>query len=96
VLVSEPDEYKSIAIDIGRVSRTEAEVLHGLKPGDEVVTHSQFLLDSESSITSDFKRMNLEPMEAGNPELPADEMDNSNMDMNPTDETDNKMGVDHD
>lgn len=118
VLVLKPGEYKSIAIELGRVSRTEAEVLRGLNPGDEVVTHSQFLLDSESSITSDFKRMNLEIMEAGSPELPggetdhstmdnanmpvdesnkpAGEMDHSNMDMNPTDETTSKMGVDHD
>jgi Cu(I)/Ag(I) efflux system membrane fusion protein len=96
VLVIGPDEYKSIAINLGRVSRTEAEVLDGLSPGDEVVTHSQFLLDSESSITSDFKRMNLESIEAGNPVLPGGEMDPPTMDMNPTDGTTSKMGVDHD
>jgi Cu(I)/Ag(I) efflux system membrane fusion protein len=123
VLVIGPDEYKSIAISLGRVSRTEAEVLDGLSPGDEVVTHSQFLLDSESSITSDFKRMNLESIEAGNPvvpggetdpptmdrsDIPMDESDNPasetdystkdhpSMDMNPTDGTTSKMGVDHD
>jgi Cu(I)/Ag(I) efflux system membrane fusion protein len=80
VLVSGPGEYKSIAIDLGRVSRTEAEVLRGLNPGDEVVTHSQFLLDSESSITSDFKRMNLESMEAGDSGLRGGEVDHSAMD----------------
>lgn len=57
VLVSGPGEYKSIEIELGRVSRTEVEILHGLNPGDEIVTQSQFLLDSESSVTSDFKRM---------------------------------------
>jgi Cu(I)/Ag(I) efflux system membrane fusion protein len=80
VLVIGPDEYKSIAIKLGRVSRTEAEVLDGLSPGDEVVTHSQFLLDSESSITSDFKRMNLESSKAGDSGLPGGETDPSTRD----------------
>lgn len=101
VLVSGPGEYKSIAIDLGRVSRTEAEVLHGLKPGDEVVTHSQFLLDSESSITSDFKRMDLSSMEAARPDFPAGKIDqstigHSGVDMNQADNAESKMGVDHD
>ena len=37
------------------------EVLDGLKEGDEVVVSAQFLLDSESSKTSDFLRMHHEP-----------------------------------
>ncbi|MCZ6503939.1 MAG: efflux RND transporter periplasmic adaptor subunit [Gammaproteobacteria bacterium] len=77
VLVSGSGEYKSIAIDLGRVSRTEAEVLHGLNPGDEVVTHSQFLLDSESSITSDFKRMDLTPTQMEKSDSPGSEIDHS-------------------
>jgi Cu(I)/Ag(I) efflux system membrane fusion protein len=90
VLVSGPDEYKSIAIDLGRISRTEAEVLRGLNPGDEVVVHSQFLLDSESSITSDFKRMNLESTEAGDSSLRGGEADHSTMEHSamPLDEVD--------
>ena len=90
VLVSKPGEYKSIAIDLGRVGRSEAEVIRGLNPGDEVVTHSQFLLDSESSITSDFKRMNLESIEAGDPVLPGGETDPPTMDHSdtPMDESD--------
>ena len=59
VLVTGPGEYKSVAIDLGRINKSEAEVLNGLSPGEEVVTHSQFLLDSESSVTSDFSRMEM-------------------------------------
>ncbi len=33
------------------------EVLEGLIDGDSIVTSAQFMLDSESSISSDFKRM---------------------------------------
>ena len=39
------------------------EILEGLKAGDAVVTSAQFLLDSESSKTSDFRRMHMEPAE---------------------------------
>ncbi|MBU2415430.1 MAG: copper-binding protein, partial [Gammaproteobacteria bacterium] len=35
------------------------EILDGLVLGDEVVTSAQFLLDSESSKSSDFKRLNI-------------------------------------
>ncbi len=49
--------YKSVAVTLGRVGGREAEILNGLEVGDRVVSSAHFLLDSESSIDSDFKRM---------------------------------------
>ncbi len=48
--------YKSVAVQLGRSDRQYFEVLRGLQIGDTVVTSAQFLLDSESSKTSDFAR----------------------------------------
>jgi Cu(I)/Ag(I) efflux system membrane fusion protein len=39
------------------VGEKYAEILDGLMPGDTVVTSAQFLIDSESSKSSDFRRM---------------------------------------
>ncbi|MFY8275395.1 efflux RND transporter periplasmic adaptor subunit [Pseudoalteromonas sp. SSDWG2] len=52
-------QFKSIAVTIGRVGADEIEVLDGLNEGDVVVTSAQFLIDSESSKNSDFKRMSV-------------------------------------
>ncbi|OUS13144.1 efflux transporter periplasmic adaptor subunit [Gammaproteobacteria bacterium 53_120_T64] len=52
--------YKSVAVTLGRISFSEAEILEGLEEGDRVVSSAQFLLDSESSIDSDFRRMSAE------------------------------------
>lgn len=49
--------FKSIAVQIGRVGATSIEVLEGLNEEDEIVVSAQFLIDSESSKASDFKRM---------------------------------------
>ena len=49
--------YKSVAVDLGRVTPDYTEILSGLKDGESVVTSAQFLIDSESSKTSDFKRL---------------------------------------
>lgn len=49
--------FKSINVGIGRYYEEYAEITEGLSVGDEVVASAQFLLDSESSKTSDFKRM---------------------------------------
>lgn len=50
-------QFKSIEVKVGRLDDQFAEILDGLDDGDKVVTSAQFLLDSESSKTSDFKRM---------------------------------------
>ncbi len=57
VLALGEGRFKSIEVTVGRISSSAAEILHGLKAGDAVVAAAQFLLDSESSKTSDFKRM---------------------------------------
>ena len=49
--------FKSVAVELGRSDSQNAVILAGIKADDEVVTSAQFLLDSESSKSSDFKRM---------------------------------------
>ncbi|MBB3167421.1 efflux RND transporter periplasmic adaptor subunit [Simiduia aestuariiviva] len=49
--------FKSIAVQLGRVDTQFIEIKDGLAAGDRVVTSAQFLLDSESSKSSDFLRM---------------------------------------
>jgi len=50
--------FKSVAVQVGRFDRDNIEILSGLSAGEKVVSSAQFLLDSESSKNSDFKRMN--------------------------------------
>jgi Cu(I)/Ag(I) efflux system membrane fusion protein len=63
VLALGEGRFKSIAVTAGRYSSEYAEILDGLNAGDTVVASAQFLLDSESSRTSDFKRMHSESIE---------------------------------
>jgi len=58
VLALGEGQYKSINVDIGRIDDDHIEILSGLNQGEEIVISAQFLLDSESSKTSDFMRMN--------------------------------------
>jgi len=58
VLALGDGRYKSVEVILGRSGESVSEILMGVKPGDVVVTSAQFLLDSESSKNSDFKRMN--------------------------------------
>ncbi|OCQ18980.1 efflux transporter periplasmic adaptor subunit [Pseudoalteromonas luteoviolacea] len=60
VVVVGNGQFKSIDITIGRVTNEYIEVLSGLNAGDEIVTSAQFLIDSESSKNSDFKRMSVD------------------------------------
>ncbi|ERS88264.1 RND transporter [Marinobacter sp. EVN1] len=57
VLALEEGAFKSVNVSVGRVGEKYAEILDGLMPGDTVVTSAQFLIDSESSKSSDFRRM---------------------------------------
>ncbi|TYK65706.1 efflux RND transporter periplasmic adaptor subunit [Colwellia echini] len=52
--------FKSVAVQIGRSDRHHIEIISGLSEGEKVVSSAQFLLDSESSKSSDFKRMDAE------------------------------------
>lgn len=57
VLALGEGSFKSIAVTVGRVGERQVEILSGLSAGDRIVTSAQFLIDSESSKTSDLKRM---------------------------------------
>lgn len=57
VLATGEGRFKSVAVTTGRRSREQVQILEGLESGDEVVISAQFLIDSESSISSDFRRM---------------------------------------
>jgi Cu(I)/Ag(I) efflux system membrane fusion protein len=61
VLAMGSGRFKSVEVAIGRRGDTSTEVLEGLEEGDSIVTSAQFLLDSESSISSDFMRMDSSP-----------------------------------
>lgn len=58
VLALEEGRFKSVAVRPGRIGPRQAEILEGLDAGDRIVVSAQFLIDSESSKTSDFMRMN--------------------------------------
>lgn len=49
-------EFKSVNVDLGLSDNSYVEILNGLDQQDSVVVTGQFLLDSESSKTSDFLR----------------------------------------
>ena len=83
VLALGDGQFKSVDVTLGYVYDDYTEVLDGLVIGDEVVTSAQFLLDSESSKTSDFKRMNHgvdDPAQMDHSNMDHSNMDHSNMD----------------
>ena len=76
--------FKSVEVKLGRFDQSNAEILMGLSQGDKIVVSAQFLLDSESSKTSDFKRMNHqeESNEVGHSTMDHSKMDHSTMEEN--------------
>ena len=52
--------FKSIAVTAGSFDSDHVQILSGLSIGDNVVSSAQFLVDSESSKSSDFKRMSFD------------------------------------
>jgi len=58
VLALGEGSFKSVAVKVGRYNSESVEILEGLSEGEKIVTSAQFLLDSESSKSSDFMRMN--------------------------------------
>lgn len=58
VLAIGEGKFKSVEVIPGRHFDNYVEILSGLDEGEKIVTSAQFLLDSESSKTSDFKRLN--------------------------------------
>ena len=57
VLALGEGRFKSVAVALGRSDEQAVEILQGVELGDTVVVSAQFLLDSESSKSADFKRM---------------------------------------
>jgi Cu(I)/Ag(I) efflux system membrane fusion protein len=57
--------YRSVPVHLGRSIGAYREVLHGLAAGDRVVVSAQFLLDSESSRSAEFARMDPPPAGKG-------------------------------
>lgn len=53
--------FVSVAVETGSESGDYIEVVKGLAENDQIVTSAQFLIDSESSLTASFARME-EPM----------------------------------
>jgi len=74
VLALGQGSFKSIEVRVGRYDSERVEILEGLSEGEKVVSSAQFLLDSESSKSSDFKRM-----------TPTQEMDEDSITMNESD-----------
>lgn len=60
VLAKGDGKFRSVAVTLGRSGKNEIEILSGVNEGERVVTSAQFLIDSESSKSSDFARMNSE------------------------------------
>lgn len=59
VLALSAGRFKSVLVNVGSQDAEHIEVLSGLNEGDSIVVSAQFLIDSESSKTSDFMRMSL-------------------------------------
>ena len=57
VVVVGNGQYKSVEVALGQISNEQIAITRGLNKDDVVVTSAQFLIDSESSKSSDFKRM---------------------------------------
>lgn len=60
VLALGEGSFKSVEVSVGRYDSESVEILSGLNEGEKIVSSAQFLLDSESSKSSDFKRMSSE------------------------------------
>jgi Cu(I)/Ag(I) efflux system membrane fusion protein len=60
VLAKGEGRFKSVAVRVGHITDDQVEITSGLDEGDRIVTSAQFLIDSESSKTSDFRRMSHE------------------------------------
>lgn len=65
VLALGEGKFKSIAVKLGNFGQDQVEIIEGLKAGDRIVTSAQFLIDSESSKSSDFMRMSQEQESKG-------------------------------
>lgn len=84
VLALGDGRFKSVAVRLGQLDEQYSQILEGLAEGDMIVVSAQFLLDSESSKSSDFMRMH--PGDAAEPGMEDAPMDSHHQ----------HMGADHD
>lgn len=89
VLAMGEGRFKSVAVQVGHITEDQVEIISGLDEGERIVTSAQFLLDSESSKTSDFKRMNHHREEN------AESRSNMTMDHSAMDMDHSAMDMDH-
>ncbi|MEX1034060.1 MAG: efflux RND transporter periplasmic adaptor subunit [Cellvibrionaceae bacterium] len=68
VLARGEGRFKSVSVTVGIVGDRQVEIISGLEEGDHIVTSAQFLIDSESSKTSDFRRMDHDHDDADQPQ----------------------------
>lgn len=96
VLALGDGRFKSITVKTGRTDGKQVEIIEGINAGEEVVTSAQFLLDSESGKTSDFKRMHVDsPMDSNDMSMDGMSMDGMSMDgMNMDDLNMDKISLD--
>ncbi len=57
IVVHDNGHYQPVEVRAGIVSDGRVEILSGLQDGETVVVSGQFLIDSESSLTASFRRM---------------------------------------
>lgn len=67
VLALEDGRYRSVAVDAGIESGDRIEIRAGLVPGQRVVVSGQFLIDSESNIEAELRRIEGRPEEGAAP-----------------------------
>ena len=60
VKVNDDGQYQPVVVDIGDESNGLIEIISGIEPGARVVTSGQFLIDSESNLLSDLRRVSVE------------------------------------
>lgn len=95
VLALEDGRFKSVEVEPGRVAGGFTEIRSGLHHGDRVVVSAQFLLDSESSRSSDFQRLDSGAMDHTG--TAGDSLDHATMDHTVTaDDSLDHATMDHD
>ncbi len=76
VIVSmDGDRFRPVVVHTGRSAEGYTEILSGLEDGDKVVVSSQFLIDSEASLSGALDRLDQDPAtpaEAGTAAIPGD------------------------
>lgn len=55
--VEDDGQYRPVSVVIGEESNGKVEIVSGIDPGCEVVVSGQFLIDSESNLLSELRRM---------------------------------------